>query len=476
MFRPTLGTLVNGNIRLERSLGQGGMGHVWLADHLGLDIKVVVKFISDEIVRNEEVRARFSREAAAAAKVRSPHVVQTFDHGVTEDGTPFIVMEYLEGKDLGDWIEAEGHLSPDTVCEIVTQLLRALDKAHQAGIIHRDVKPNNVFLVDAGGGELFVKLLDFGIAKGASKLGAETQTGSLMGSPFYMSPEQLIGAKDLDARSDLWAVGILAFEALVGKRPFEAETIGALTMMVHGTELPKPSDHRPGIPPSFDAWFAKACAKDRATRFETARAMSESLHLALSGRVITPLHSFSGSLASSPQPVDGLSRTLNADTNTNPTSLPPKPPMASRTPLYVVGALLTVACAGGAFLALRQTPPAPPMTGVSVQSSPSFSASVLGDPSMLIPSIPPVQPSDAPLASGSTRQMTRPLGSISASAASSGHLAANKGIHSAGATAGGNPSVAAVVSTASKGTPDGKPQPTAVPLSGKPVGNEGDIR
>jgi eukaryotic-like serine/threonine-protein kinase len=474
MLRPTLGTLVNGNIRLERSLGQGGMGHVWLADHLGLDIKVVVKFISDEIVRNEEVRARFSREAAAAAKVRSPHVVQTFDHGVTEDGTPFIVMEYLEGKDLGDWIEAEGHLSPDTVCEIVTQLLRALDKAHHAGIIHRDVKPNNVFLVDAGGGELFVKLLDFGIAKGASKLGAETQTGSLMGSPFYMSPEQLIGAKDLDARSDLWAVGILAFEALVGKRPFEAETIGALTMMVHGTELPKPSDHRPGIPPSFDAWFAKACAKDRAARFETARAMSESLHLALSGRVITPLHSFSDSLASSPQPVDGLSRTLNADTN--PTSLPPKPPMASRTPLYLVFAVLAVACAGGAFFALRQTPPAPPMTGISVQSAPSFSSSGGGNPSMLIPSIPPAQPSDAPVASGSTSQTARPLGSVSASAASSANLAAHKSVPSVSANAGGKPSLPAVVSTAPKGTPDGKPQPTAAPVSGKPAGNEGDIR
>jgi eukaryotic-like serine/threonine-protein kinase len=294
MFAPQAGTLIKGNIRLDRSLGQGGMGHVWLADHLGLQNKVVVKFIADEIASNEEARNRFAREAAAAAQVRSPHVVQTYDHGITDDGTPFIVMEYLEGEDLGDLLQKEGALPQEMVRDVIGQLCRALEKAHQSGIIHRDVKPNNVFLVDAGSGELFVKLLDFGIAKGISSIGAATQTGMLMGSPYYMSPEQLMGTKDLDARSDLWAVGVMAYEALIGQRPFEGETVGALTVTIYNDPLPVPSAIKPSIPAGFDGWFARVCAKNRDERYASAKALSEALSEALSGRIATPMHSIAG--------------------------------------------------------------------------------------------------------------------------------------------------------------------------------------
>src|SRR5262249_23749353 len=163
-----------------------------------------------------------------ASQVKSPHVVQTFDHGVTDDGRPYIVMELLEGRDLSSYLEAAGRMPLAEVVDLVTQLARGLDRAHARGIIHRDIKPDNIFFGDAGNGEVFVKLLDFGIAKGVETLGSSTKTGSALGTPFYMSPEQLMGAKDIDARSDLWSVGVVAFEALTGKKPFDADTIGGI--------------------------------------------------------------------------------------------------------------------------------------------------------------------------------------------------------------------------------------------------------
>src|SRR5258708_23979812 len=157
--------LVTSNVRLVRPLGQGGMGSVWVAEHLSLKTHVVVKVMARELADSKEALARFSREAAAASQVKSPHVVQTFDHGVRDDGRPYIVMELLEGRDLDQHLTDRGKLAPAEVVAIVGQLARALSKAHERGLVHRDVKPSNVFFLDAGGGELFVKLLDFGIAK-----------------------------------------------------------------------------------------------------------------------------------------------------------------------------------------------------------------------------------------------------------------------------------------------------------------------
>jgi eukaryotic-like serine/threonine-protein kinase len=278
------GLLVTPNVRLDRPLGEGGMGSVWLADHLSLHSKVVVKFISDALATSEEARTRFAREAAAASQVKSPHVVQTFDHGVMSDGTPYIVMEHLEGRSLGDTLTECGAMEAALVIDIVAQLSRALDKAHASGIVHRDIKPDNVFLCDAGTGEVFVKLLDFGIAKGQSAaISGETKTGSVMGSPLYMSPEQLMGAKDLDFHSDLWSVGVLVFEALSGVRPFEADTVGALTMRIHNQAHPKPSSVMEGATSELDSWFEKACNVQPNLRFESAKKLADALSVALIG-------------------------------------------------------------------------------------------------------------------------------------------------------------------------------------------------
>jgi serine/threonine-protein kinase len=291
---PSTGMMVTSNVRLLRPLGEGGMGSVWVAEHLSLRTNVVVKFMAEDLAKSPEALARFSREAAAASQVKSPHVVQMFDHGVLDTGAPYIVMELLEGRDLEQQLRASGPLQPREVVAIVAQLARALAKAHERGIMHRDIKPSNVFLCDAGGGELFVKLLDFGIAKGPGSgggvgiVGSTTRTGSFIGSPFYMSPEQVIGAKTIDFKTDLWSLGVVAFEALTGDKPFFAETVGALALKIHRDPIPIPSEVKPGLAPAVDAWFARACAREPAERYASAKDMAEALAVAVTGEFIAP--------------------------------------------------------------------------------------------------------------------------------------------------------------------------------------------
>jgi serine/threonine protein kinase len=284
------GMMVTPSVKLVRPLGEGGMGAVWVADHLALRTQVVVKFIASGLKSNKEAQDRFSREAAAASQVKSPHVVQTFDHGITDDGIPYIVMELLEGRDLGQYLDQEGSgkMPPDLVVEVMGQLARALDRAHERGIIHRDIKPGNIYLCDAGrAGEVFVKLLDFGIAKGVElpKVDSGTKTGSMIGSPFYMSPEQILGSKDLDHRSDLWSVGVVCFEMLTGRKPFDAETMGGLAIRIHSEPLPLPTVANPDLPIAVDAWFARACARNVGARYDSAKEMTEELALALGGQM-----------------------------------------------------------------------------------------------------------------------------------------------------------------------------------------------
>jgi serine/threonine-protein kinase len=251
------------------------MGSVWLADHLALKTRVVVKFMNATHLADPVSRERFSREAIAASQVKSPHVVQTFDHGVTADAIPFIVMELLEGEDLAHRIRG-GPLAIPATASILTQACRALARAHEIGIVHRDIKPDNIFLCDVGGDEPFVKLLDFGIAKSAqASPTSHTNTGAMMGTPYYMSPEQFAETKSVDSRSDLWALGVVVFECLTGVRPFDSDTIGGLAIAVHSGPIPAPSQVRHALSPSIDAWFLKACARDPAARFQNAKALAE---------------------------------------------------------------------------------------------------------------------------------------------------------------------------------------------------------
>jgi eukaryotic-like serine/threonine-protein kinase len=276
MTAPAPNQLVAPNLKLVARLGEGGMGSVWLADHLTLHTHVVVKFMSQELATSAVAIARFSREAETAAQVRSPHVVQMFDHGVTDAGVPYIVMELLEGMDLGHHLDLVGRMSPGEVATLVTQMASALTRAHKLGIIHRDIKPENVFLTDLGNDELFVKVLDFGIARGRSdRLTRVTREGVFMGTPQYMSPESLINPDAVSTDLDLWALAAVAFEAITGERPFAGETIAALTLQMHAVIRPAASLFVPDLPPALDEWFARAFALDPKKRFPDARTMAE---------------------------------------------------------------------------------------------------------------------------------------------------------------------------------------------------------
>jgi eukaryotic-like serine/threonine-protein kinase len=276
------GTLIGQSVRLKRLLGQGGMGSVWVADHLALQTEVAVKLISAEIAQNSEAVARFQREATAAAQLKSPHVVQIFDHGVMPEGLPYIVMELLEGHDLGRRIQEQGTLPVGEVVSIVSQVCRALGKAHTRGIVHRDIKPENIFLTDSDG-ELFVKVLDFGIAKhGQDSAMNMTSTGAMVGTPYYMSPEQVMSSKGVDFRSDLWSLAVVAYNALTGRLPFSAETLGALCVAINTASFEPATRVRPDLPASLDTWFERALNRSPDKRFESARSMAETLQAATS--------------------------------------------------------------------------------------------------------------------------------------------------------------------------------------------------
>jgi len=293
----TPGTLISPSIRLVRELGRGGMARVWVADHLALRTRIAVKFLAADLVDDEHTRARFFREAAACAQVKSPHVVQMLDHGVAPDGTPFITMELLEGRDLAQVIAKRKRLPLHEVAMIVRQVAHALTKAHARGIVHRDIKPENIFLCDTnddGGfsdGEPLVKVLDFGIAKGGEHITkmdlAATQAGMLIGTPEYMSPEQLFGA-EVDATTDLWSLAVVAFYALTGSLPFEGRSLGELGLAVHRGPTMRPSSSDPSLPRAIDDWFFRACAREKSERFASARDLSEAL-LVAAGEAIEPL-------------------------------------------------------------------------------------------------------------------------------------------------------------------------------------------
>jgi serine/threonine-protein kinase len=256
------------------------MGTIWVAHHERLATDVVVKFLAETLIDNDELRERFEREVKATAAVKSPHVVQTLDHGVAEDGTPYIVMELLEGSDVSRVLKARKRLEPREVLHVVRGVAAALTKAHGIGVVHRDIKPANIFLCNADGPEPHVKLVDFGIAKLSASAGL-TVTGELLGTPWYMSPEQLEGSRGVDHRADLWALGILAFHTLVGRTPFNGDHVAAIAVAILTQDRPVPSRERADLPIGFDAWFAKACAPKIEDRFSTARELAAELESAL---------------------------------------------------------------------------------------------------------------------------------------------------------------------------------------------------
>lgn len=331
--------LVAGKYRLTHLIGRGGMGSVWEGTHTTLGTQVAVKFIEAEYAESPEARNRFESEARAAAKLRSKHVVEVYDHGVTEDGRPFIVMEYLRGEPLDKRLDRVGRIAPKDAARMIMQVCRALSKAHASGIVHRDLKPENVFLVwDDEDGADVAKVVDFGIAKFTdNQMGnsSATRTGSVLGTPYYMSPEQARGLRSVDHRSDLWSVGVITYRCLVGTLPFEGEAVGDLLVKLCTAPLPIPSHLAPDVPPGFDAWFAKALSREPEGRFSSASELAESLGavcgLSVRGSYATgdiPIPSFAGGPMGNPHPAI----TPGPSGMTPPGIMPVTPyPMADRT-------------------------------------------------------------------------------------------------------------------------------------------------
>lgn len=304
------GLQVTPNLRLVRKLGQGGMGSVWVADHLTLHTQLALKFVSTEHASDAVARERFSREAAAAAQMKHPHVVQVFDHGVSVQGLPFIAMELLEGEDLGRRIGRVGRLSLQQTNVIIGQACKALGRAHSMGLVHRDIKPDNIFLTDLDG-ETFVKVLDFGIAKHLDPSAKSvTSTGTMIGTPYYMSPEQLTSAKHVDPRADLWSIAVVAYHCLTGRVPFDGDALGAVFIAIDRGKFAPPTQLVPGLPASVDAWFARALASEPSARFSTAKELAQRFDDAVRGHAGEPVapqqpvldvsRTFAGAIATSP--------------------------------------------------------------------------------------------------------------------------------------------------------------------------------
>lgn len=267
-----VGTTVAGKYRIDRLIGRGGMGAVFQAANLSIGKRVALKFLDHEAAQNREACQRFQREAEAAGMAESAHIVQIFDSGVTDGGLPFLVMELLTGEDLGARLRREGRLSVPTALRITSQVLRALLRAHDAGIVHRDLKPDNIFLCARDDDPSFVKLVDFGISKVAHARAADTIThrGTVLGTAFYMSPEQAQSFVDIDGRTDLFSVGAILFEMLTGSPPHVGRTYEAVLIAICTHDAADVRTLAPEVPAPVAALIARALQRDRDRRFQSA--------------------------------------------------------------------------------------------------------------------------------------------------------------------------------------------------------------
>ena len=261
--------MVAGKFRVERLIGQGGMGAVYAAEHLILRQRVALKLVVGEASARDEVVRRFFDEARAASLIQSEHIARVIDVGRTETGVLYMVLEYLEGADLARLARDE-RIPAAAVVDYVLQALDALAHAHALGVVHRDLKPANIFLARAPDGTARIKVLDFGISKlGQLSLApsAATATAAVMGSPTYMSPEQIKSAKKVDARADIWSIGVVLYELLTGVKPFDGETWGELfAAILQQAPLP-PTAHDPSIPPALEAAVLRCLEREPSNRF-----------------------------------------------------------------------------------------------------------------------------------------------------------------------------------------------------------------
>jgi serine/threonine protein kinase len=386
------GEILAGKYRVDRVLGVGGMGVVVAATHLQLQQRVALKFMLDAGLVQPTLVERFGREARAAVRLRSDHVARVLDVGTLDTGSPYIVMEYLDGSDIGSVLEQRGAMPVEMAVDCVLQACDAVAEAHALGIVHRDLKPRNLFLTARNDGRGLVKVLDFGISKQTTGSDLSlTRTTEIMGSPSYMSPEQFRSAKLVDERSDIWALGAILYELLSGQVPFVADSVTALTAMVL-MDAPRPlASLRANVPTPLVRAIERCLEKDPRARFQSVAELALALEpfapadtRELAARIARIGAGATGALATSPsrdnpRAVSGTSGNWSQATVLQPAT--------RRIRVAIVG--LSCAAAAGAlvFVLTRKAPPA----AVAVDPSPlPVAPSATAAPVVLTPEAPPV--------------------------------------------------------------------------------------
>jgi serine/threonine protein kinase len=393
------GAVVAGKLRIVRELGVGGMGTVYEVEHELTRHRRALKILHARGAQEPNAVARFLREASAAARIGNAHIAETFDAGRLDTGEPYLVMELLEGETLDERLQRLGAIHPGELADLVIQACDGIQAAHDAGIVHRDLKPENLF-VTVRDGLPFVKILDFGISKFDSvrtgSLGVTTE-GALIGTPYYMPPEQVRGEKTIDAKADVYALGVILYECVAGARPYEANTVEHLAVLIHQGKAMPLAERVPSLPPAFCDVVHRAMAVEREQRFQSARELAEAL-ASVSARasgaaaeapattppngrvVIRP--------SSSPRALDFVTTAAPISSSVTATGLaetmasdpppPPGPTRASGRRSLVVAAVAVVA-AGGAVLALGLRPASAPPAVTPFAVTPA-EPSVTADP------------------------------------------------------------------------------------------------
>ncbi len=410
---PEPGTLVAGKYRVAKAIASGGMGVVLEAEHEALGQRVAIKLLLPEAAAQPELVERFLREARAAARIQSDHVVRVFDIGTNDDGTPFMVMERLVGHDLGDEITRRGPLPVEEAVGYVLQALEGIVLAHELGIIHRDLKPSNLFLTERGGAPR-VKVLDFGISKiaveNAPVNAALTSTKSMLGSPGYMSPEQVRSTKSVDARTDVWALGVILYELLTGVPAFLGETLGDIFAKIREEDLPPIRALRPDVPAELEQVLIRCLRRDRAQRIPDARSLAAALEpFASRGSARSGLTvSQGGSVRSPAAEAETMVATAPVDTPSPAIDRVGSETLATwsgehggkgrgRAALLVAGVVLAGGGAAGLWAFLSRSSPTS-STSTSAAAVSQVAAPSLA-PSQAITAAPTVTPSEAPTAS-----------------------------------------------------------------------------
>ncbi|HSO36291.1 MAG TPA: serine/threonine-protein kinase, partial [Labilithrix sp.] len=292
-----IGRAVSDRYMIRGVLGEGGMGTVYEAEHIGLGRQVAIKVLNPSQAKKRVAVKRFQQEARAAGAIGHPNICEVYDLGLLDDGSPYLVMEKLIGTTLADRISREGGLPFDEIADVMVQVLSGLIAAHDKGIVHRDIKPENIFLARRVGCPPIVKILDFGVSKmmpqfqGGDEQLDLTRTGMVMGTPYYMSPEQARGERNLDGRVDVYACGVMMYESIVGKRPFLAPNYNALLLSIINTVPRSLREVRPATPPAFETIVGRMMAKARDDRYPTANAVLrdiQALPIAAAARMPPP--------------------------------------------------------------------------------------------------------------------------------------------------------------------------------------------